>query len=159
MTIAEIRTTVLKSKLFNCTMINQDFPMWELEMEDADFPIKHSVYLYVNNEKTHLVGGYISVDLAADKNITEEQLFNLPIVDLNKFHLINCINVLAKSQYEMIKKEKDYNVNQNLQKIQEDFKQCKHYFTIKTQIDIDSLGVFCYIIVIKQREVNNGIWT
>ncbi len=96
--------------------------MWELEMEDADFPIKHSVYLYVNNEKTHLVGGYISVDLAADKNITEEQLFNLPIVDLNKFHLINCINVLAKSQYEMIKKEKDYNVNQNLQKIQEDFK-------------------------------------
>ena len=60
---------------------------------------------------------------------------------------------------KLFKKEKDYNVNQNLQKIQEDFQFCKHYFTIKTQIVIDSLGVFCYIIVIKQREVNNGIWT
>ena len=158
MTLDEIRKTVLKSKLFNCT-INSDYPMWELIMEDADFPIKHTVYLYVNTLKTHLVGGYISIDLAADKKITEKQVFSYPIVDLNKVRMMNCINSITKAQYELIKKEKDYNVNQNLQKIQEDFNQCKHYFTIKTQIDIDSLGVFCYIIIIKQREVTNGIWT
>lgn len=120
MTIDEIKTTVLKSKLFNCT-INPSVSMWELDMEDADFPIKHTVYLYVNHEGTHLVGGYLSVDLASDKNITEKQLFNLPIEDFNKFHLMKCIDLLTKEKYEMIKKEKEYNVNQNLQKIQEDF--------------------------------------
>lgn len=120
MTVAEIRKLVLNSKLFKCT-INTSVPMWELNMEDADFPINHSVYLYVNHEETHLIGGYMSVDLAADKNITEVQLFNYPISELNKVHLMNCIDLLTKSKYEMLKKEKDYNVNQNLQKIQEDF--------------------------------------
>ena len=120
MTLDEIRKTVLKSKLFNCT-INSNYPMWELIMEDADFPIKHTVYLYVNTLKTHLVGGYISIDLAADKKITEKQVFSYPIVDLNKVRMLNCINSITKAQYELIKKEKDYNVNQNLQKIQEDF--------------------------------------
>ena len=121
MTIDGIKTTVQKSKLFNCT-INPSVSMWELDMEDADFPIKHTVYLYVNHEGTHLVGGYLSVDLAADKNITEKQLFNHPIVDLTKVNLLNYIILLTEAKYEMIKKEKEYNVNQNLQKIQEDFK-------------------------------------
>lgn len=120
MTVEEIRKMVLKSKLFKCT-INTSVSMWELDMEDADFPINHTVYLYVNHEGTHLVGGYLSVDLASDKNITENQLFNYPIVDLTKVNLLNYINLLTKSKYEMIKKEKEYNVNQNLQKIQEDF--------------------------------------
>ena len=120
MTIDEIKNTVLKSKLFNWS-INSAYPMWELIMEDADFPIKHTVFLYVSTLGTHLVGGYMSVDLAADKKITEKQVFSYPIVDLNKVRMLNCINLITKAQYELIKKEKDYNVNQNLQKIQEDF--------------------------------------
>ena len=120
MTVAEIRKMVLNTKLFKCT-INPSVPMWELNMEDADFPINHSVFLYVNNEETHLIGGYMSVDLAADKNITEVQLFNYTIVDLTKVRMLNCLNLLTQAQYEMLKKEKDYNVNQNLQKIKEDF--------------------------------------
>lgn len=150
MTVEEIRKLVLKSKLFNCT-INPEFPMWELKMEDADFPIKHSVFLYITHADSHLLGGYMSVDLAGDKNITEEKLFSYPISELNKVRVLECLDLLTKAQYEMLKKEKDYNVNQNLQKIQEDFQFCKHIFTIKTQIAIDSLGVFCYIIVIKQE--------
>lgn len=117
----EIKDTVLKSKLFNFT-INSNVLMWELEMEDADFPIKHTVYLYVNHEGTHLVGGYLSVDLAADKNIIEKQLFNHPIVDLTKVNLLNYIILLTEAKYDLIKKEKEYLVNQNLKKIQEDFK-------------------------------------
>lgn len=120
MTVEEIRKLVLKSKLFNCT-INQEFPMWELKMEDADFPIKHSVFLYITHADSNLLGGYMSVDLAADKNITEEKLFNYPISELNKVRVLECIDLLTQAQYEMIKKEKDYNVNQNLQKIKEDF--------------------------------------
>lgn len=130
MTVEEIRKLVLKSKLFNCT-INQEFPMWELKMEDADFPIKHSVFLYITHADSNLLGGYMSVDLAADKNITEEKLFNYPISELNKVRVLECIDLLTQAQYEMIKKEKDYNVNQNLQKIKEDFQFCKHYFTNK----------------------------
>ena len=120
MTVEEIRKLVLKSKLFNCT-INPEFPMWELKMEDAEFPIKHSVFLYITHADTCLTGGYMSVDLAADKNITEVQLFNYPIKELNQVRVLECIDLLSQAQYEMIKKEKDYNVNQNLQKIQEDF--------------------------------------
>lgn len=120
MTVEEIRKMVLKSKLFNCT-INPYFPMWELKLEDAEFPIKHSVFLYVNHEGTHLVGGYMSVDLATNKNITEVQLFNYPISELNQVRVLECIDLLTQAQYEMLKKEKDYNVNQNLQKIKEDF--------------------------------------
>ena len=120
MTVDEIRKLVLKSKLFNCT-INSEFPMWELKLEDAEFPIKHSVYLYVTHEYTNLIGGYMSVDLAADKNITEVQLFSYPISELNKIRVLECIDLLTQAQYEMLKKEKDYNVNQNLQKIQDDF--------------------------------------
>ena len=63
----------------------------------------------------------MSVDLATNKNITEVQLFNYPISELNKVRLLECIDLLTQAQYEMLKKEKDYNVNQNLQKIQEDF--------------------------------------
>lgn len=117
----EIKETVIESKLFNFT-ISPNVLMWELELEDADFPIKHTVYLYVNHEGTHLVGGYLSCDLAADKNLTEKQLFNYPIVDLTKVRLLNSIKLLTEAKYEMIKKEKEYLVNQNLQKIQEDFK-------------------------------------
>ena len=120
MTVEEIRKMVLKSKLFNCT-INPYFPMWELKLEDAEFPIKHSVFLYVTHSDTHLTGGYMSVDLATDKNITEVQLFNYPVSELNKVRVLECIDLLTQAQYEMLKKEKDYNVNQNLQKIQEDF--------------------------------------
>lgn len=120
MTKEEIRKLVLNSKLFNCT-INPYFPMWELKLEDAEFPIKHSVYLYVTHADTNLTGGYMSVDLATNKNITEVQLFNYPIGELNKVRLLECIDLLTQAQYEMLKKEKDYNVNQNLQKIQEDF--------------------------------------
>jgi hypothetical protein len=95
--------------------------MWELKLEDAEFPIQHSVYLYVTHEDTNLTGGYMSVDLATNKNITEVQLFNYPIGKLNKVRLLECIDLLTKSKYVMLKKEKDYSVNQNLLKIQEDF--------------------------------------
>ena len=89
MTIDGIKTTVQKSKLFNCT-INPSVSMWELDMEDADFPIKHTVYLYVNHEGTHLVGGYLSVDLAADKltNVCDTiTLESLNLSDINILYL------------------------------------------------------------------------
>lgn len=58
---------------------------------------------------------------------------------------------LEKLVNDYVKVKKDFQVKEKLQKMDEDFQFCKHYFTLLCGLSIDKLHFYFYIIVYKKE--------
>lgn len=116
----DIKLIVVSTGLFDYT-VNDYVPMWELKVDEAPFPLRHGVNLYVDNEEKHLIANYMSYDFEAQKMAIEKELFTVPIDFITKETIINCVEQVKAAQYDLYKDEKDYLVKKNLREIKKDF--------------------------------------
>lgn len=116
----DIKRIVVSTGLFDYT-VNDYIPMWELKVDEAPFPLRHGVNLYVDNDEKHLIANYMSYDFEAQKMAVEKELFTVPIDFITKETIINCVEQVKAAQYDLYKDEKDYLVKKNLQEIKKDF--------------------------------------
>lgn len=116
----DIKQIVVGTGLFDYT-VNDYVPMWELKVDEAPFPLRHSVNLYVDNDEKHLIANYMSYDYEAQIMAVEKELFTVLIDFITKETIMNCVEEVKAAQYDLYKDEKDYLVKKNLREIKKDF--------------------------------------